>query len=182
MQAQKKIFSTTGKEKVSMYCNSMFVYHVLNWLCSTLWDPMAWDPVVCRPQPWIEPVKPAVEVWSLNCWTARGIVPTTILDLTEGGNVGCCVCMLNHCSPVWLFATLWTVARQAPLSMGSFRQEYWGGLPLPSPGIFFTQGSNPGPLRPLLSPVASRATSAPGGPRATLWTASFKEQSFTWQL
>ena len=33
-------------------------------------------------------------------------------------------------SPIWLFATLWTVARQAPLSMGFSRQEYWSGLPL----------------------------------------------------
>ena len=37
-------------------------------------------------------------------------------------------------SRVWLFATLWTVAHQAPLSMGFSRQEYWSGLPLPSPG------------------------------------------------
>ena len=33
---------------------------------------------------------------------------------------------------VRLFATLWTVARQAPLSMGSPSQEYWSGLPFPS--------------------------------------------------
>ena len=32
------------------------------------------------------------------------------------------------------FATLWTVARQAPLPMGFPRQEYWSGLPFPSPG------------------------------------------------
>ena len=31
-------------------------------------------------------------------------------------------------------ATPWTVARQAPLSMGFFRQEYWSGLPFPFPG------------------------------------------------
>ena len=31
-------------------------------------------------------------------------------------------------------ATLWTIARQAPLSMGLSRQEYWSGLPLPFPG------------------------------------------------
>ena len=31
-------------------------------------------------------------------------------------------------------ATLWTVAHQAPLSMGFFRQEYWSGLPFPTPG------------------------------------------------
>ena len=30
--------------------------------------------------------------------------------------------------------TLWTAAHQAPLSMGFSRQEYWGGLPFPSPG------------------------------------------------
>ena len=39
--------------------------------------------------------------------------------------------MFNH---VRLFATLWTVAHQAPLSMEFSRQEYWSGLPLPSPG------------------------------------------------
>ena len=36
-------------------------------------------------------------------------------------------------SRVWLFATPWTAAHQAPLSMGFSRQEYWNGLPLPSP-------------------------------------------------
>ena len=37
-------------------------------------------------------------------------------------------------SRVQLFATPWTVAYQAPLSMGFSRQEYWNGLPFPSPG------------------------------------------------
>ena len=36
-------------------------------------------------------------------------------------------------SRVWLFATPWTAAHQAPLSMGSSRQEYWSGVPSPSP-------------------------------------------------
>ena len=36
-------------------------------------------------------------------------------------------------SHVWLLATLWTAAYQAPPSMGFGRQEYWSGLPLPSP-------------------------------------------------
>ena len=35
---------------------------------------------------------------------------------------------------VQLYVTLWTVARQAPLSMGFSRQEYWSGLPCPPPG------------------------------------------------
>ena len=40
----------------------------------------------------------------------------------------------NCFSHVWLCATLWTVACQAPLSMGFCRQEYWNGLPCPPPG------------------------------------------------
>ena len=36
-------------------------------------------------------------------------------------------------SRVWLFATPWTVAHQAPLSMGLFRQEHWSGWPFPPP-------------------------------------------------
>ena len=43
-------------------------------------------------------------------------------------------CMLSRFSEVQLFVTPWTVARQAPLSMGFSRQEYWSGLPFPSPG------------------------------------------------
>ena len=41
--------------------------------------------------------------------------------------------VLSHCSRVWLFATPWTTAYQAPVSMGFSRQEYWSGLPCPSP-------------------------------------------------
>ena len=40
-------------------------------------------------------------------------------------------------SLVQLCVTPWTVACQAPLSMGFPRQEYWSGLPFPSPGVFF---------------------------------------------
>ena len=49
--------------------------------------------------------------------------------------------VLSHFSHVWFCATLWTVARQAPLSMGFLRQKYLSGLPcppsgdLPHPGI-----------------------------------------------
>ena len=41
--------------------------------------------------------------------------------------------VLSHFSHVWLPATPWTVARQAPLSMGFSGQEYWGGLPSSRP-------------------------------------------------
>ena len=41
---------------------------------------------------------------------------------------------VNSFSCVWLFVTPWIVAHQAPPSMGLPRQEYWSGLPFPSPG------------------------------------------------
>ena len=44
------------------------------------------------------------------------------------------VCVLSCFSHVRVFETLWTVASQAPLSMGFSRQEYWSGLPCPPPG------------------------------------------------
>ena len=43
-----------------------------------------------------------------------------------------------------LCATPWTVAYQAPLSTGFSRQEYWSGLPLPSPGDLPDPGIEPG--------------------------------------
>ena len=43
------------------------------------------------------------------------------------------VCMLSCFSHVQLFATLWTVTCQAPLSTGFSKQEYWSGLPCPPP-------------------------------------------------
>ena len=47
-------------------------------------------------------------------------------------------------SRVRLFVTPWTVALQAPLSMGFSRQEYWSGLPFPSPGDLPNPGIGPG--------------------------------------
>ena len=56
-----------------------------------------------------------------------------------------CVCMLSCFSHVRLFATPWTVAHQAPLSMGFSRQEYWSrvGCHVLLQGIFPTQELNP---------------------------------------
>ena len=50
--------------------------------------------------------------------------------------------MLSRFSCVRLFVFLWTMARQAPLSMEFPWQEYWSGLPFPSPGIFLAQRLN----------------------------------------
>ena len=44
---------------------------------------------------------------------------------------------------VQLFVIPWTVAYQAPLPMGFYRQEYWSGLPFPSPGDLPNPGIKP---------------------------------------
>ena len=55
-------------------------------------------------------------------------------------------------SCVQLFATLWTVARQAPLSMGFPRQENWNGLPFPPPEDLPDPGIEPvSPVSPALA-------------------------------
>ena len=51
------------------------------------------------------------------------------------------ICVLSRFSHVWLFAMLWTIACQVPLSMGFSKKEYWSGLSCPPPGILLTQGS-----------------------------------------
>ena len=63
-------------------------------------------------------------------------------SLVKGCVHAAAVCTLRCFICVQLCATLWTVACQAPLSMGFSRQEYWSGLPCPPQGIFLTQGSN----------------------------------------
>ena len=55
----------------------------------------------------------------------------------------CMLCVLSHFSHVRLFATPWTVAHQAPLSLGFSRQEYWHGLPFPPPGNLLDPGIKP---------------------------------------
>ena len=51
-----------------------------------------------------------------------------------------CALLLSH---VRLFAAPWTVAHQAPLSIGCSRQEYWSGLPFPPPGALPHPGIKP---------------------------------------
>ena len=61
--------------------------------------------------------------------------------------------MLSCFSRVQLFAALWTVAHQAPLSMGIPRQQYWSQLPFPSPGDLPHPGIEPAFL---MSPAFGR--------------------------
>ena len=57
-----------------------------------------------------------------------------------------CLCIISQHDQLRhmrLFATTWTVAHQAPLSMGFSRQEHWSGVPLPSPGDLPDPGIKP---------------------------------------
>ena len=50
---------------------------------------------------------------------------------------------VSHSAVSYSFVTPWTIAQQAPLSMGFSRQEYWSGLPFPSPGDLPNSGLKP---------------------------------------
>ena len=77
-----------------------------------------------------------------------------------------CVCLVSR---VQLFATLWTVAHQAPLSLGFSRQEYWSGLPFPPPGDVPDPGTEPAsPMFPVMQ-VDSLMLSHRGKPSTKLY-------------
>ena len=82
-------------------------------------------------------------------WRGESILRAKFkLGLVEPLHDMCCA-VLSHFSYVQLFATLWAVAHQAPLSMGFSRQEYWSGLPFLPPGDLPEPGIKP------VSPAAS---------------------------
>ena len=58
----------------------------------------------------------------------------------------CCLSVISQ-----LFATPWTVACKAPLSMGFSRQKYWSGLPFPSPGDLPDPGTDWSPVSSALA-------------------------------
>ena len=61
----------------------------------------------------------------------------------SSAHLGVCVCVLSHFSYVWFSGAPWTIAHQTPLSMAFSRQEYWSGLPFPSPGDLPDPGIEP---------------------------------------
>ena len=118
------------------------------------------------PNSGIEPRSPALQADALTSEPHQGRVflgvckfPNQIPDTYSSY----CEVNWNLLSCVWLFVTLWTVACQAPLSMGFSRQEYWSGLPFPSPGNL--PGSGIKPRSPTLQ--ADALTSEP--PRKSDW-------------
>ena len=72
-------------------------------------------------------------MWSTIVWPQVNSREGTQLHPSTESEVKLKVKLLSCVGELWT-VTLWTVAYQAPLSMGFSRQEYWSGLPLPSPG------------------------------------------------
>ena len=88
-------------------------------------------------------------------WSRLSFPPPNLPDpgITPGSLMSpALVYILSHFHGVWLSETLWTVARQASLSMGFSKKEYWSGLPCPPPGDL----PNPRikPASPLSPPLA----------------------------
>ena len=77
--------------------------------------------------------------------------------------------VVSSLSHVHLFVTPWTVAHQAPLSMGFSRHEYWGGLPFPSSGALPNPGTESAshgfPTLAGLFFITSATWEAPGDPK-----------------
>ena len=99
--------------------------------------------------------RPRDRTWVSRIVGRRFTVWATRDDLPSWPIFKCmCVCVCTHMcklSPVWLFVTPWTVAHQVPLPMEFPRQEYWSGLPYPSPGGLPNPGIKPmSPLSPEL--------------------------------
>ena len=81
--------------------------------------------------------------WYLTCCVSlMAVFVSSLVNylLRQSLCVSLCVCLL---SPLWFFATPWTVACQPSLSVGFPRQEYWSGLPFPPPGDLPIPGIKP---------------------------------------
>ena len=86
-----------------------------SWLCCfCMWPPTPFCKSPC----------PLIVSGGVSLWTEICPLPTLLPH---------CCCCFSHSVVSDSFETPWTVAHQAPLSVGFFRQEYWSGLPFPSP-------------------------------------------------
>ena len=109
------------------------------WLCATpfhhLWDPLP----LCDSSPPGSPVPGILQTRTLE-WVAISFSSAWKWKVK-----------VKSLSRIWLLATPWTAAYQAPPSMGFSRQEYWSGVPLPSPEMAIKPGSSTGFLCIIIS-------------------------------
>ena len=94
---------------------------------------------------------------ALNAW-GMGLIPS--------GGRSHMPHVLSRFSRIWLFATLWAVAHQAPLFMGFSRQEYWSRVSCPPPGDLLHSGMESVSLK---SPALAGGFSTTSASWETLW-------------
>ena len=113
------------------------------------WSELLFPSAGDLPNPGIKPASLAssIDRWVLYQLGHREAIckHKTLNHWAEGLQLTRCACVHSRFSWVWLFATLRTVAQQAPLSMGFSRQEYWSGLPCPPSGGLPDPGIKPVP-------------------------------------
>ena len=111
--------------------------------------------ILCHPLLLLSSIFPSIRVFSRESvfhmrrpkhWSFRfSITPSNeypgLISLGLTGLIS--LSEVKPLSRAWLFATPWTVAYKAPLSMEFSRQEYWSGLPFPSPGDLSDLGIEP---------------------------------------
>jgi len=111
--------------------------------CMSLTWNLSTDPSSSAPSP--------VQVTIISSWSpsTASLLVTLLLLVLPTSHLPCV-----HAKSLQSCPTLWTVARQAPLSMGFFRQEYWSGLPFPPPGYL---------LDPEIEPMSLMSPALAGG-------------------
>ena len=110
--------------------------HSVAQLCPTLCDPMD-----CSPAGLLSMGFPRQEYWIGLPFPPPGNLPNSGTEPVSPASPALAGGFFSHCATrtcaqSWpTLCTPWTVAHQAPLSMGFFRQEYWSGLAFPSPHL-----------------------------------------------
>ena len=89
-----------------------------------------------------------------------------VIQIITLGTLNVYSCRSNVLNHVRLFVTSWTVACQAPLSVGCSRQEYWSGLPCPFPGDHPNPGIEPTSLASLTLAGGFFTTASPAAAAA----------------
>ena len=133
------------------------------------WQPsviVSWQPsVIVSWQPSVTP-DGNTGVLNYNSETVKEMNSTIMKLFPVPANVNkdfnLCVCALSH---VQLFVTPWTIAHQAPLSLGLPRQGYWSGLPFPSPWDPPDPGIEPVSLASPALRAGFFTTAPPGKPK-----------------
>ena len=90
-----------------------------------------------------QPVRQQGEPWTQSLGAGPLYHPLLGKHIIIYGTFSCISLPGLHSNPKRFFATPWTVAYQTPWSMGFSRQEYWSGLPFPSPGDLPNPGIKP---------------------------------------